>query len=290
MSGAPLVSVVVPCFGTPPERLARLCRSLLAQEHRDFELIVADEGSPGLKGALPADGRFGWLDCRGSRGPGAARNLGAARASGELLFFTDSDCELAPSTLAAVARGLGSGAEIQAGNTVTRPATAFGRAVALLGFPGGGSLGFDRVWRVDARGLTHSVSGCNFAIKRSVFEDVGRFPAIPVAGGEDTVLSRIALEKGHAIHYAVEQLVFHEGRESLASFVRWQITRGRGSFHIARRLGTLSRFLKLRLWSFKNSVSAAGLLYAPFVVLLWVLLVCLQALGYELERARTAGS
>lgn len=276
----------MPCFNAPRERLDGFYRSLLGQTLQDFEVIVVDDGSCDGDLALPPDPRFQLVRNARQTGPAGARNAGAARARAEVLFFTDSDCELAPGTLECVVAHR-TEAPLLAGNTVTRSRTFFGTAVAFLGFPGGGSLGFDRVWPVDATGHTDSVSGCNFAIRRAVFEEIGGFdPTFPVAGGEDTVLGKTALSRGHRIKYIASQLVYHPGRESLRSFVRWQITRGRGCFHIARRLDRLGRFLRLRLWSLRNSLRAAGLLYGPLVLVLWSLLVVLQGLGYGLERAR----
>jgi len=286
VEGGTLITVVVPCFRAAPDRLARLYRSLLAQTHRDFEVIVVNDGGRGPQAAPPRDDRFRLLSRPVRCGPSAARNAGAGEARGELLFFTDSDCELAPDSLAVAVAALGE-APLVAGNTLTRASTRFGRLVACLGFPGGGTLGFDRVWRVDPEGFTNSVSGCNFAIRKAVFHEVGGFDAtIPVAGGEDTVLGKTAVRQGHRIRYRAEQLVYHAGRESLRSFVGWQVTRGRGSFHIGQRIGGLPGFLRLRLWSLRNSLTAAGMLRAPGVLALFALLLALQALGYELERAR----
>ncbi len=285
-----MISVIVPCFGTPPERLASLLTSLASQTYPEMEVIVVDDGTspsfgPSLSPSLPDD-RFRVVANRGHTGPAGARNRGVEESRGELLFFTDSDCELAPGTLEAAVRALEADSLV-AGNTVTRCRSAFARAVACLGFPGGGLLGFDRVWRVDASGHTTSVSGCNFAIRREAFEAIGRFdPSFPFAGGEDTVLGKTAVARGLTIRYEPEQLVYHAGRETWRSFVSWQITRGRGTFHVVRRLGSIRDFVKLRLWSLKNGLAAAGL-QAPLVLVLFALLVVLQAFGHQLERSRS---
>jgi glycosyltransferase involved in cell wall biosynthesis len=101
---APLVSVVVPVWAAGPEALALLERSLIdvnASSFRDFEVLVADDGSP--EGAAVgeiarrAGARLVRLDQRS--GPAAARNAAATRARGEILVFLDADASPHTDTL-----------------------------------------------------------------------------------------------------------------------------------------------------------------------------------------------
>ena len=83
------LSVIIPTYN---EELAiKDClASLKAQSYSDFEIIVVDDGSTDLTVKLLAD--FGVLDFRQNhQGPGAARNLGARHAQGEILVFVDAD-------------------------------------------------------------------------------------------------------------------------------------------------------------------------------------------------------
>lgn len=95
-----LFSIVIPTYN----RLALLTstlESVWAQSQPDFEMIVVDDGS--------TDGTMEYLHSLGSRvrtlrqanrGPGAARNAGAAIAEGRYLAFLDSDDVWFPWTLA----------------------------------------------------------------------------------------------------------------------------------------------------------------------------------------------
>jgi glycosyltransferase involved in cell wall biosynthesis len=65
----------------------------------DQELIVVDDGSTDRSAQLARLRGAEVISTGGPRGPGAARNLGAERASGEFLFFVDADCEVHPDTL-----------------------------------------------------------------------------------------------------------------------------------------------------------------------------------------------
>ncbi|MBN1673019.1 MAG: glycosyltransferase [Kiritimatiellae bacterium] len=94
----PLVSVVLPVYNA--ERyLARALDSVLAQSYRRLEILVVDDGSIDGSRAIAqrcADGdpdRVFLFRHEGGRNAGvsASRNLGLARARGELVAFLDAD-------------------------------------------------------------------------------------------------------------------------------------------------------------------------------------------------------
>ncbi|HEX9428131.1 MAG TPA: glycosyltransferase [Candidatus Polarisedimenticolia bacterium] len=103
MTDAPRVSIILPTFNRAavlPESVA----SVLQQGHRDFELLIVDDGSTDDTSAMIA-ARFG-ADPRirllrtANAGPAAARNLGLRAARGELIAFQDSDDLWLPEKLA----------------------------------------------------------------------------------------------------------------------------------------------------------------------------------------------
>ncbi len=277
------ISVVIPSYNPLPHHLETLYHSLLAQRMGDFEVIVVDDASEQADYSLFQDPRFRVLRREQRSGPAVCRNDGADAATSDNLFFTDTDCELAPKTLAVALFRLETRG-ICAGNTVTRVRSVFGKAVALLGFPGGGIIGFDRVWRTDANGCANSFSSCNVAMRRIVFLAAGGFDeTFPVPGGEDTALARHLADQGTKIRYASDQLVYHAEKGSLREFIRWQITRGRGNYHIKRRVPEVGGYLRLRVWTFSNSLRAAGVRYALPVLALIAASVALQSWGYRRE-------
>jgi len=276
--------VVIPSYNPNPHLFSRLYDSLQRQRLSDFEVLVVDDASSDT-GAYECidDPRFRIIRQPTNRGPAACRNRGAAEATGPNLFFTDTDCELTPETLETAVERLVQDAIIM-GNTVTRVETRLGRAIALLGFPGGGAIGFDKVWRVSPDGYTNSFSSCNLAFRKDLFEALGRFDeSFPVAGGEDTVLAYQATQRNIPIRYAPNMLVYHVEKSDYAGFVRWQLTRGRGNYHIKRRVRNVGGYLRLRLWTFKNSLIAAGPGYALPVLLLILVSVYYQLKGLRLE-------
>ncbi|GLX93024.1 glycosyltransferase family A protein [Herbidospora sp. NBRC 101105] len=98
-----LVSVVIPAYNAA--KTLRLClASALAQTHRPLEVIVVDDAS--TDGTPETAAEYPCVVVRQpyNQGVSAARNSGAARARGEVLFFLDSDVALAPDAVAAAVR------------------------------------------------------------------------------------------------------------------------------------------------------------------------------------------
>ncbi|KOV59319.1 glycosyl transferase [Streptomyces sp. MMG1121] len=90
--------------------------SVLAQSFGDVELIAVDDRSPDGSGAIldeyaERDPRVRVLHLPKNVGLGRARNAGLAHATGDYLFFLDSDDTLAPGALRAVADRLVEAAE-----------------------------------------------------------------------------------------------------------------------------------------------------------------------------------
>ncbi|MEG2778924.1 MAG: glycosyltransferase, partial [Aurantimicrobium sp.] len=87
----PRVGVVVLTMGQRPEELTRAIRSVLAQQLVILDIVVVGNGwRPEF---LPAGVRG--LHLEENLGIPAGRNAGAARVSGEYIFFLDDDAELA---------------------------------------------------------------------------------------------------------------------------------------------------------------------------------------------------
>ena len=95
----PSVSVVI-ATRNRKEYLSRLLESILAQDLRDWETIIADDGSSKETfegyGEIQQrlDGRFHWMPCTPdapASGPAAARNRGIRIARGQYIAFCDDD-------------------------------------------------------------------------------------------------------------------------------------------------------------------------------------------------------
>ncbi|NTX09357.1 glycosyltransferase family 2 protein [Myxococcus sp. CA051A] len=96
----PFFSVVIPTYNRA-RLLERTLASVFAQEERDFEVLVVDDGSQ--DDTLEVLARLGEqvrVLQQSNAGPGAARNLGIQAARGEYVVFLDSDDLWFPWTLA----------------------------------------------------------------------------------------------------------------------------------------------------------------------------------------------
>lgn len=102
----PKISVILPVHNGD-RYLAHSIPAIRASTYGNFELVVVDDcstdGTPEMLRRFPADVR---IENSAQLGPFASRNLGAQRASGDILLFTDADVLLRPDTLARVARRL----------------------------------------------------------------------------------------------------------------------------------------------------------------------------------------
>ena len=90
-SKKPLVSVIIPTYNRA-WALKEAIDSVLAQDFKDFELIVVDDGSTDNTGEMLDSYDQDLIVIRQTnRGVSAARNRGIAEAAGRLIAFLDSD-------------------------------------------------------------------------------------------------------------------------------------------------------------------------------------------------------
>lgn len=105
---APLLSVVIPTWNRA-HLVCEAIESALSQRTGQVEVIVVDDGSTDDTAGMLTR-RFGssiqLLRSSRRRGTGAARNVGAGRARGELIAFLDSDDLWLPGKLDAELRAL----------------------------------------------------------------------------------------------------------------------------------------------------------------------------------------
>lgn len=101
------ITIVLPAYNVAPF-VARAIESVLAQTHRDWRLVVIDDGSTDDTLAIIrglADPRIRVLT-QSNSGVSAARNRGIGRIDGAAVMFLDADDWLAPDALARLAATL----------------------------------------------------------------------------------------------------------------------------------------------------------------------------------------
>ncbi len=95
MNKKPLISVIIPVYNEAAH-IGRSLTSLSRQSYQPLEVIVVDDGSTDGTKEVVKSFRTVKLLSQAHKGAGAARNLGAASAKGEILMFVDADMEFEP--------------------------------------------------------------------------------------------------------------------------------------------------------------------------------------------------
>lgn len=227
------ISVVVPTFRRA--RQLQACMKALGRLQPPgpaTELIVADDGGDvDEHDAEQAAGREVRIVAAGGAGPAGARNLGARVARGELLLFTDDDCEPEPEWITALWRAHQDAPDALLGGTTVNalPDNAYSRAAhaigeAALAHHNGGAAG------------PRFFPSNNIAVPAARFAGVGGFDAgIRQAGGEDRDFCERWAERGWPLVAEPRALVRHAHPLTLRSFWRQQSAYGAGAYHHRRR-------------------------------------------------------
>lgn len=230
---SPSISVVVPTLDRPRE-LATCIAALASLDYPvdRYEVIVVDDGSDPPATPISAHGRHGlrmtWLR-QPNRGPAAARNLGARRARGAILAFTDDDCVPARDWLREVAASVAKAPGALHGGTVVNGLADNSWAVASQTvtdvvvpalIAAGSSLRF--------------VTSNNLAVGAEPFRAIGGFDET-FRAAEDRELCHRWVAAGRPLVLAPDAVVQHRHDLRLASYWRQHFGYGRGAFAFHRQ-------------------------------------------------------
>lgn len=294
----PDVSVIVPTRNRP-ERLRRCLAALAAQTYprSAYEVIVIDDGSDRPLDDVVEPFRTSaavTLVRQANTGPAMARNAAASRASGELLAFSDDDCEPDAAWVGSLwARHQRAPEAMIGGRTVNALASnAYAEASQLLVDYLYDYYGAKGAHPSGTRTGTRFFTSNNFAVPAALFRAIGGFDAtFPLAAGEDREFCDRWQHHGHAVVYAPEALVRHSHSLSLMTFWRQHVNYGRGACHFRRArtrrqadsvgVEPLSFYRNLVLYPFR----VHGALAATRLSALLALAQLANVIGYARERA-----
>ena len=276
------ISVIVPAYNAEAD-LPNLLDSLLRQNYNDFEVIVVDDCSEDSTAKIVKHYDCSLIQLTENHGPAYCRNIGAKKARGDILAFTDSACRVEFNWIDTIQkRFLGDEFAALMGRVALMRSSFLGDAISALGFPAGGSIGFDKVWKVDENGFTDSLSTCNCVVRADVFHGIGGFDtSFPFPGGEDSLFAYDLRKLNYRIKYCPDVLVYHGARDSLRDFVKWQFRRGVSSFIFSTKVSSKASFLALRIWSTGNILKAyyRNKIF-PLVLCLLCTSLCMQFIGF----------
>jgi hypothetical protein len=212
----PLVSVIVPCRNHARELRDCLRSLLLQQVGVPYEVLVVESGAdPEVAATVRRFPTVRLIRSDQPLLPGAARNLGALSSRGQYLAFIDADCTAEPKWLAGALNALQSGAKMVTGPVSDAdPFHPVAVADNVLQFT-------DFSTRRPDGEATHC-PGCNFAIQRQDFWQVGGFRE-ELSAGEDVLMSTAAAARWPGlVRFANLMRVRHRGRRKMAAFRRHQ--------------------------------------------------------------------
>jgi glycosyltransferase involved in cell wall biosynthesis len=256
------VSVVL-CTLNGKDKLSKVVHSIYSAACRtpgaDVELIIVDNGSTDksleLAHSLAIDApiRVQVLS-ETARGLSRAKNRGIKAAKGQIVVFTDDDCEWAPDYIEVLLRSYRDddqaaikGGRVELGDPDDLPFTIKTESQMEI-YDGSRHPG----------GFVH---GCNLAVPKAVFETIGLFdenfgPGAPFRAAEETDLVYRASKAGVPILYFPDLVVYHHhGRKTISDITKlnWSYQLGNGALHAKHGFadGLLLRNL---YYNTKNSV------------------------------------
>jgi O-antigen biosynthesis protein len=210
------VSAIV-CTRDRPALLAACLPSILRCAYRRREVLVIDQSRDGQTRDVVSRFQRGAPELiyigTTTRGLSAARNVGVAQVTGDVLAFTDDDCLADPDWLGALA------AEFEAEPALV---AVCGRSLPLVEAPlvaGPASVRVDETRRLFRRPCSpwRIGNGSNMAFRvvgLRPLSPAGPFderlgPGAPFRGGEEADLLYRLLKRGGAILYSPRPLVYH---------------------------------------------------------------------------------
>lgn len=240
-------------------------RSLMALDHRAFEIVVIDQSSDDNTGELvrsvsEADARIRYVRTE-QVGLSRGRNAGIVAGRGDVIAFTDDDCVVDRGWLGAIEAEMRDAAVAGVFGRVL-PDEHRGRSGIDLAFK-------DSQERAEYAGRAipwHIGHGANMAFRRADLIDLGGFDEVLGAGGplpshEDGDMSYRMLASGRRLVFSPASLVYHRQWRSWDERKRTERAYGLGAgaqFTKYLRCRDISGFSLLATWMWQLGVRRLG--------------------------------
>ena len=217
----PRISVVV-CAYNAADTLEDNLTSLEALTYPDVEIILVNDGSRDRTSEIGhAHPTVKVIDIPNG-GLSAARNVGLAAATGEIVAYTDADTRVDRDWLTFLVQPFLTSDVAGSGGPNVVPADDPPTAQCIARAPGGPTHVL-----LDDRIAEH-VPGCNMAFRRDALLAIGGFNPIYLRAGDDVDVCWRLQARGWKIGFASSALVWHHHRSSVKAYWRQQVGYGEG--------------------------------------------------------------
>ena len=208
-------SVVIPVYNG--EKTLKTC--LIALENQtvsrnEYEVIVVDDGSTDSSGKLAKAGANHYF-YQENQGPAAARNLGAQKAAGDYILFTDSDCEPTEQWLEQMVRPFKDNADIVGvkGAYLSKQKEIMARFVQIEY-----ESRYEFMKKYEYIDFIDTYAA---AYKKDIFLQFNGFDSdFPIAMTEDTELSYRIAAAGHKMVFNPDAIVYHHHPTSFSYYMK----------------------------------------------------------------------
>jgi GT2 family glycosyltransferase len=243
----PRMSVVV-CSYNGESTIRDTLEATTRLAYPDYEVIVVDDGSSDRTASIAGEYPVRLIRTE-NQGLSAARNVGLAAATGEIVVYTDDDAYPDPDWLTYFAFAFEDTDAAAVGGPNLLPQEDGPMAACVYHAPGGPA----HVLLCD-REAEH-VPGCNLAIRRERLEEIGGFDTRFRVAGDDVDVCWRLREKGWFLGFHPAACVFHHRRSSLMAYWRQQVNYGRAETMLERKWPDRYNGMGHAIWS--------GRIYGP---------------------------
>ncbi len=230
VADGPMFSVVV-CTHNGAHRMDACLRAACAMIYTNYEVIVVDDGSDDDLAAVAENYPEVRLLRTEHVGLSAARNMGAREARGEIIAYTDDDCEPDAAWLTWLAHAFSKYGWDACGGPNLPPIPAhkedLHEAVVACapGAPSHVLLG-----DVEAEHLP----GCNLIVKKSALEKIGGFATDYRIAGDDVDFCWRLREAGFQLGFCGAAFVWHRRRTTIWRYFKQQFGYGKAEAILMR--------------------------------------------------------
>jgi len=235
MKTGPFVSIILSVYNN--ENTLRACLdSLLEIDYKNYEVILVNDASTDSTLSIMkeyANKKIKVVSYKINKGVPGARNEGMKKAKGSIYVFSDGDCTFDKSWPMGLIKAL---KDPKVGFSGGRDKAPPGEPLVkrCVDYTMTSFIGTAGLRGSDKRISKYAVTGCNFAVKKSVVDKIGMHNEKIRWRGEEKEWSQRARDASYDIKFVAESFVLHYRRISLKSFWNQTFKSGQARYDIVK--------------------------------------------------------